>query len=128
MDLATITMTLLQLTPATETPSPAELSLKLKGLLAHSGGKKQFSEKFISEMEAYLSRNIVVNDKDADLEESHCLACLKAHALALAEKYSLSPEALKVLKAINADIGHLQYYRDGEEIRRVLMLVKIRGL
>ena len=112
-------MTLLQLTPTTEPISPAELLRRLKALLAPPIGKHTFPEKFISEMESYLRRNIVVNDNALSLEDSHCLACLKAHALVLAEKHSLSPEYFKILSKIQSDAGHFNYYQDGEEVRKI---------
>ena len=91
---------------------------KIRAAVGLTNGKTGvFSDSFLQELAEYAERNCVVNSgKPAQLSKTHCLSCLKAHALSIADKHEIDEEGRKHLEKLPFKTGHGGYYLDGEEI------------
>lgn len=89
----------------------------LTEVLAHADAPPQL----IEEIRAFARRNLIIlssgNPRPARGE--CCQQCLKAHALAHAEKQRAPHLARIIHKTLRAKRGHQGYYLDGEKVRKM---------
>ena len=104
---------------ALETTSLAEASLidfllKRKILGLQSG--RMIPDKLISELENFIDRNLLINDKKG----SFCPRCLKAYASNKANELGLDSNSVKFLGTLfKGDIGHNGYYLDEGDLIKI---------
>src|SRR3989339_567811 len=88
--------------------------LKRKILGLQSG--RMIPDKLISELEEFVNRNLLINDKKG----SFCPRCLKAHASNKANELGLDPNSLEFFGTLFiGDLGHNGYYLDEGDLVKI---------
>lgn len=97
-----------------EKASLIKFLLKRKIIGLHSG--RLIPDKLISDIEEFIGRNLLINDKKG----SFCPRCLKAYTSKKAEELGLDSSSKKFIdKLFNDELGHNGYYLDSGELIKI---------
>ncbi|MDO8460155.1 MAG: hypothetical protein Q7S74_03530 [Nanoarchaeota archaeon] len=82
----------------------------------------KFSPFLLAEMDEFIERNSLVINGNNKIKQKHycCPQCLKAHALICSREMKLGNNIEKIVnKLFEGEVGHGEYYLDGEVLIKV---------